>query len=174
MCRRTLLLAVFLHGLAAFAQPDTLYVADDQGTVNALPVVYPPLKNEVAFIHMGHYAHDTTKLAVRMQFKRGKPSGIYRAYYPDGRPLIFAVYGWGSLHGDWTEYDRQGRVSVKGQYSNGLRHGTWTFRSEGIIGHYKKGLRHGRWKYYENDRVVRREKYHKDKLKTGSTFLLGK
>jgi antitoxin component YwqK of YwqJK toxin-antitoxin module len=67
-----------------------------------------------------------------------------------------------------------GRITVKGQYRNGKRDGTWAFRSEGIVGHYKDGLKHGRWKYYENGQVVRREKYRKDKLRQGSTFLFGR
>lgn len=156
------------------AQPDTLYVPEDGGQVRALAVVYPPLQEVERFIHVGHYAFDTTRMAVRMDFKRGKPSGVFRAYYPSGAPLIFAVYGWGSLHGDWTEYDLQGRVAVKGQYRNGKRDGRWAFRQEGISGKYKDGLRSGKWKYYEQGRVARTERYHKDRLKQGGSFFFGR
>ena len=83
------------------------------------------------------------------------------------------MYGFGSLHGDWTEYDEFGRVTVKGQYRDGLRDGPWAFRTQGILGHYKKGLRHGKWKYFENGRMVRVEKYRDDKLLQGSQYRFG-
>lgn len=172
MLRLCLLAATLASGVLR-AQPDTLYVPDANGTVQPLAVTYPPLQQEEQFIHVGRYTADTAHMAVRMAFKRGKPSGVFRAYYPDGRPLIFAVYGWGSLHGDWTEYDPVGRIAVKGQYRNGKRDGTWAFRSEGIVGHYKDGLKHGKWKYYENGRLKRKERYRKDKAVRGSTFLFG-
>ncbi len=171
---RSSLLALSLSWGALHAQPDTLYVPQDDGSVQAMAVSYPPLQPSEHFVHIGHYAVDTARMAVRMTYKRGKPSGVYRAYYPDGRPLVFAVYGWGSLHGDWTEYDALGRITVKGQYRNGKRDGTWAFRSQGIVGHYKDGLKHGRWKYYEDGRLVRKERYRKDKIKQGGTFLFGR
>lgn len=171
---RSCLLALTLSWGALLAQPDTLYVPQDDGSVLAMAVSYPPLQQNEHFVYIGHYAMDTSRMAVRMSFKRGKPSGVYRAYYPDGRPLVFAVYGWGSLHGDWTEYDPMGRITVKGQYRNGKRDGTWAFRSQGIVGHYKNGLKHGRWKYYEDGRLVRKERYRKDKIKQGGTFLFGR
>jgi hypothetical protein len=105
MLRKLLPMAALACGGLLHAQPDTLYVPGDDATVQALAVHYPALQQVERFVHIGHYAFDTTRMAVRMDYKRGKPSGIFRAYYPDGRPLIFAVYGWGSLHGDWTEYD---------------------------------------------------------------------
>lgn len=166
---RPLLLIVFpFLVLGLRAQPDTLYIASGD-TLFSYPVVYGPTRDVEQYTLMGYYAHDTTKLAVRIDHKRGKPSGIYKAYYPDGRPLIFAVYGWGSLHGDWTEYDEFGRISVKGQYRNGLRDGTWAFRKEGIVGKYKDGLEHGKWKYYANGVLVRIEKYHRGKPVQGGS-----
>lgn len=141
------------------AQPDTLFVPSGD-TVFTYAVTYEPLQDAEQFTRIGRYAHDTGNVAVRLSYKRGKPSGVYRAYFPDGRPLIFAVYGWGSLHGDWTEYDEFGRITVKGQYRNGVRDGTWAFRKEGIVGKYKNGLQHGKWKYYANGRLMRIEKYH--------------
>ncbi|MBZ0207788.1 MAG: hypothetical protein K8H89_15840 [Flavobacteriales bacterium] len=162
-----LVLASFLH-----AQPDTLYITEN-GVTEAYAVVYEPIQDVERFRLVGKYAMDTARIAVQMDFKRGKPSGIYRAFYPEGQQLLFAVYGWGSLHGDWTEYDPTGRITVKGQYRMGKREGTWAFRDQGIVGHYKAGLKHGSWKYYENGKLVRKEKWHKGDLKPGNTFLFG-
>jgi antitoxin component YwqK of YwqJK toxin-antitoxin module len=158
--------ALLLALALATTQPDTLYIPQGD-SVLAYAVVYdqPPVAEQYKLI--GRYAFDTTLVAVELGMKRGKPSGVFRAFHPNGRPLIFAVYGYGSLHGDWTEYDEQGRVIIKGQYRNGLREGTWAFRKEGILAKYHKGERHGRWKYYENKRLVRKEKWRNGKLIKG-------
>ena len=169
MSRHFTLLSCLVLGATLGAQPDTLYVPSGD-TTYAFPLVHGPLKDAEAFVRTSHYAFDTTRVATTLSFRRGKPSGVYRAFYPDGRPLIFAVYGWGSLHGDWTEYDEQGRVSLKGQYRMGVREGTWAFRNQGIVGEYKDGVPHGKWRYYEGGRLARVEKWHKGKLLQGSTY----
>jgi hypothetical protein len=156
------IIALAIRSLAS-AQPDTLYVPS-QGEVLALAVVYDAPPPQEDYRARGHYAYDTTLLAVELDHKKGKPCGVYRAYYPDGSPLIFAVYGFNMLHGDWAEYDERGRIAVKGQYRDGLRDGVWAFRADGIVGHYKKGEKHGKWKYYVNGRVARTEKYHHNEL----------
>jgi len=171
MKRPALALLVALP-LCTLAQPDTLYVPE-QGVFTPYAVTYTPLQASGQYKRLGHYAFDPTKLAVQLDYKQGRPTGVYRAYFPDGRPLIFAVYGVNGLHGDWSEYDELGRITVKGQYRNGLRDGVWAFRGEGIVGHYRKGKKHGKWKYYEQGRVVRMEKYRNDALKPGSEMRVG-
>lgn len=148
---------------ALFAQPDTLWIPTN-GAVVPHAVLYEPVRMDPQYKRIGKFASDTSKVAVSMDYKRGHASGVYRAYYPDGRPLIFAVYGWDSPHGDWTEYDASGEVSLKGQYRSGLRDGTWMFKKDGILGHYKKGKKHGKWKYFSGDTPVRSEKYKRDKI----------
>lgn len=160
-----------LLAMATHAQPDTLYVPTKSGT-RAYAVVYDPAPMAEQYKLIGRYAYDTTLIAVELGFRRGKPSGVYRAYYPDGRPLIFAVYGWGGLHGDWTEYDAAGRVTLKGQYRDGLRDGVWSFRTIGVVGRYKEGLMHGKWKTYENGKLARISKYRKGELLKGSEYIV--
>lgn len=169
MSRSILLPCLLLVGLHATAQPDTLFIPSGD-SLYAYAVQYEPMQEAEQFKRKGFFVHDPERTAVLMDYKRGKPSGVYRAFYPDGKPLIFAVYGWGDLHGDWTEYDEFGRVAVKGQYRNGMRDGTWAFRNQGIVGHYKDGLKHGKWKYYQQGRLVRIEKYHKGQMAQGGTF----
>lgn len=164
-------LLIALSG-AVQAQPDSLYITQD-GTTTAYAVHYGPLPEQDHFRLVGRYTFDTSRVAVQLDYKRGKPSGIYRAFYPDGKQLLFGVYGWGSLHGDWVEYDPAGLITVKGQYRQGKRSGTWAFRAQGIIGHYKDGRKDGTWKYYENGKLVRKEKWHKGQLRPGNTFLFG-
>ncbi len=165
MCRHFSCILLFTS-LCAHAQPDTLFATIGDST-HALHVVYDPPVIAEQYKLIGRFAQDTSAIAVQLDMKRGKPSGVYRAFYPSGRPLIFAVYGYGSLHGDWTEYNEVGRVIIKGQYRNGLRDGPWHFRQEGILGRYKKGLRHGKWKFYQNQRLVRVEKWRNDELLPG-------
>jgi len=156
-------------GSRSVAQPDTLWIPD-QGGVVPYVVQYAPVRMDPQYKRIGHFTFDTTKVAVELGFKRGQTSGIYRAFYPDGRPLIFAVYGFGSLHGDWTEYAEDGSITLKGQYRQGKREGLWAFRKEGIIGHYKNGEKHGKWKYFVNGRQNRQEKFRKGALKRTRTF----
>jgi len=167
--RAILLACTILFGSVLLAQPDTLWVPSF-GTLVPHVVVYQPVSTEPQSKRIGKFAADTSTVAVSMDYKRGHPSGVYRAYYPDGRPLVFAVYGWDTPHGDWTEYDEMGAVSLKGQYRQGLREGLWAFKKEGIIGHYKEGRKHGNWKYYQNGRIQRTEKFKKDKLVRTRTF----
>jgi hypothetical protein len=148
------------------AQPDTLFIPSGD-TIFSFPVVYDPITPAEQYKITGRFAHDTSAVAVQLDMKRGKPSGVYRAYYPDGRPLIFAVYGWGSLHGDWTEYDEGGRIAIKGRYRNGLRDGLWVFRRLGFDGHYKDGEKHGKWRTFTNGRVTARSRYRRGTLLTG-------
>lgn len=158
-----------LTALPLLAQPDTLWIPTN-GAMVPHAVVYEPVRMDPQYKRIGKFATDTNKVAVNLDYKRGHPSGVYRAYFPDGRPLIFAVYGWDAPHGDWTEYDEVGAISLKGQYRQGLRDGLWAFRQEGIVGHYKEGLKHGKWKYYENGRIRRTEYFKKDKLVRTRTF----
>ncbi len=160
----TILALLLNFSVALSAQPDTLWVRT-KGILVPYAVSYEPVSAEPASKRIGRFASDTSRVAVEMDYKRGFPSGVYRAYYPDGRPLIFAVYGWKTLHGDWTEYAEDGSVSLKGQYRQGKREGPWSFRQEGIRGHYKDGEKHGKWKYFEDGRPLRSEKYKKGELK---------
>lgn len=171
MSRYIPLLFALLAGKFVNAQPDSLYVMEKGGTV-AYAIAYPVLSAAGSFTHEGRYAMDTSRVAVRLGYKRGKPCGVYRAWYPDGAPMIFAVYGWGYLEGDWTEYAPDGRITVKGRYKQGKRDGSWAFRDQGIIGHYKDGLKDGKWKYYENGRMVRFERYRKGEPVGGKRPLL--
>ena len=167
--RSILLASPILCATSLLAQPDTLWIPT-YGSMVPHAVMYQPVSMEAQSKRIGKFASDTSTIAVSMDYKRGHPSGVYRAYYPDGRPLVFAVYGWDTPHGDWTEYDEMGAVSLKGQYRQGLREGLWAFKKEGIIGHYKEGRKHGNWKYYQNGRIQRTEKFKKDKLVRTRTF----
>ncbi len=164
---RILLLPLLLIAvLPLLAQPDTLYIPSGSDLF-PYAVVYDPIEPAEQYKVIGRFADAPQQVAVELDHKRGKPSGVYRAYFPDGKPLIFAVYGWGSLHGDWTEYDEFGRIAVKGRYRDGLRDGRWAFRTLGIEGHYKDGLKHGKWKTFVEGRRSGVSRYRKERLLSG-------
>ncbi len=167
--RVAVITSLLLFTLPALAQPDSLHVPSGD-TLFTYAIVYDTVEPAEQYKLIGRYAHDPNSIAVSIDHKRGRPSGVYRAWFPDGKPLIFAVYGWGSLHGDWTEYDEFGRITIKGQYRNGQREGPWAFRKLGILGKYKEGVKHGKWKYYENGRLLGIEKYRNGELMPGSTY----
>jgi antitoxin component YwqK of YwqJK toxin-antitoxin module len=158
---------LLLAAIWASAQPDTLYITSGDA-IYPHAVIYDPIEPSEQYKMIGRYADHPDRIAVTIDHKRGKPSGVYRAYYPDGKPMIFAVYGWGSLHGDWTEYDEFGRITIKGRYRDGLRDGMWAFRKLGITGKYNKGLKHGKWKTYVNGRVADIARYRNGELISGT------
>lgn len=146
------------------AQPtDTLFVNSADSTY-AYAIDFEPERDTTAYTRVASYHFDPSRVAVELDYKRGKPCGKYKTYYPDGKLMEFAVYGWGYLHGSWTEYDEFGAIAVKGFYKNGKRDGLWNFKYLGIIGNYKNGLKHGRWRYYTGNRLIRTERYKKDQL----------
>lgn len=166
------LFALPVNVMHVSAQPDSLYI-NSGDTVYAYGVAYAPEQSAELYTRVGKFMQDTAQVAVELRYQRGKPCGVYKAYYPDGKPLIFAVYGWGFLHGDWSEYDEFGRIAIKGQYRNGLRDGIWAFRAQGIVGRYKEGKKQGKWKYYRNGRIFRIEKYRDDQLLPGNSHTFG-
>ncbi len=160
MIKRSIYLSIFMMIFTSvFSQlKDTLYVTSDD-TTYAYAIVYIPVEETEQHTKVAKYAFDMGLTAVEIDYKRGKPSGRYKAYYPDGQLMEYGIYGWGSLHGDWTEYDEFGVIIIKGFYRNGLKVGKWSFRQEQIRGSYKNGLKHGKWKYYQGKQVIRTERY---------------
>ena len=158
----TILLAVLFYN--GIAQPkDTLFVNSEDSTY-AYAITYLEAEESEQYTRVAVYQFDEQQVAVEMDHKRGKPCGRYKAYYPTGQLMEYAIFGWGYLHGDWTEYNEFGAIIIKGSYSDGKKSGKWVFKLDGIIGNYKNGLKHGQWKYYNGNLIVKRERYKKGVL----------
>lgn len=151
------------------AQFDSLHF-EFEGRSWSEKIQYPPKPDTNYFVWQGSYPGNLNQTAITIPYKRGKPSGLVRAYYPNGQKLFRVVYGWGKLHGDWIEFDESGTVTVKGQYRDDLRHGVWYFAKERLRGKYRKGKKHGKWKYYSGRRVVAIEKFFRGRFKSRRTF----
>jgi len=164
MINKTITALLLLISAYSSAQlKDTLFVTSGDSTY-AYAIKYVEVEESDQHTKVAKYVFDMGRTAVEIDHKRGKPSGIYRSYYPDGQLMEFGVYGWGTLNGDWKEYDEFGTLIVKGLYKNGKKDGIWAFIEEGIVGRYKNDLKSGRWKYYEGNRVIRSERYKKGVL----------
>ncbi len=97
------------------------------------------------------YAEDTTQMAFKRSYVRTKPNGLYKAWYPNGKVREFGVYGYGSLHGDWVEYDQEGNVLIRGKYKEGKKNGFWAYRTKNCFGKYLRDQKHGRWKCFDKE-----------------------
>lgn len=117
---------------------------------------------------------DGARRALR-HFRRGRPTGEWRSWYPDGtlrseyafddRPTPMRFYHPsgapsaagpavdGVREGRWTFWYPDGRVRKEGAYRDGERHGLWTLyhpggglRSRGV---YREDRRVGEWRHWK-------------------------
>lgn len=89
---------------------------------------------------------DSSQLAYTKHYVNGKLNGRCNFYFPNGQYHKTMIYGYGDLHGDYTEYDHHGNIRIKGKYRNDLKHGYWINKESQIYGRYRKGKRHSVWK----------------------------
>lgn len=109
---------------------------------------------------------DTTKSAFTLSeesyFIEYHPNGVVRTkyYFLKGVQPYLAFYDNGKVHvrgsfiasglvssGKYREYDEGGKLTIKGQYEL-----TW-------IGSFPESKKNGTWKYYENGKLIKKEKY---------------
>jgi antitoxin component YwqK of YwqJK toxin-antitoxin module len=79
--------------------------------------------------------------------------GIYREFYPDGKPFLEGQFVKGRQHGEWTYYFDNGQVNRKATFSEGKPNGSWeVFRADGTLAAkrgFKDGKRDGEWINYD-------------------------
>jgi antitoxin component YwqK of YwqJK toxin-antitoxin module len=83
---------------------------------------------------------------------RRAADGVYREYYPNGKPFTEGTYRDGAQHGEWTYWHDNGTKNRTTTYKNGKPDGSWeVFRADGTLEAtrgYKDGKRDGTWLYY--------------------------
>lgn len=91
------------------------------------------------------------KAVAQYLYRKGKPDGIARFFYPDGGTSALVEYEEGEIK-TVKEFFPDGTLKTELEYNRGVRHGKVRFyystchlRGEGK---YKKGKRSGAWKYY--------------------------
>ena len=91
------------------------------------------------------------KAVAQYLYRKGKPDGIARFFYPDGVTSALVEYEEGEIK-TVKEFFQDGTLKTELEYNRGVRHGKVRFYySTGHLrgeGKYKKGKRSGAWKYY--------------------------
>ena len=113
---------------------------------------------------IAYYKKHPHQKAFEKNYYYGKQSGVYKAYYPSGRTMIFSVYQAGKRNGDWTYYGTDGSIREKAKYRAGKRHGFYINKVEKYQGRFKHGLKHGKWEYNVGSAAYRKEYYENGKL----------
>ena len=126
------------------------------------------------------YLADGTLEAER-HYQKGRPVGVWRAWFPDGRLRSEVDFGdghgpassryWhpggvlaaegttvgGIRQGAWSYWDEEGRLLRQGGYEEGERSGPWVFWEEGrkvAEGRYEAGQRVGDWTLWDAQGVA--------------------
>jgi antitoxin component YwqK of YwqJK toxin-antitoxin module len=141
-----LLLSFFLCSLFSYAQPSIITVEMADTSIQ-YPLTYKQLDSLESGVLKAYYAFDTSRIAYVKYFAYGKQSGRYMEYYPNGKPMLLAIYQYGELHGDWTKYDSSGAVLIKAKYRDNQKNGFWINRRTKVQGRYRNNLKHGKWEY---------------------------
>jgi hypothetical protein len=95
-----------------------------------------------------YYLNNDT-LAYRYKLYKGKPSGLYRVYHPNGKKKIQTIFINGQLNGEWKEFDTDGKLIITGQYDLGLKEGSWYNFEKETVEMYRDGYPRGRWRISE-------------------------
>jgi len=90
---------------------------------------YGPLKGTFVYesVQDGHFTSFSDKDYKKTEegdYKNGKKTGVWTAYYPGGRvPAVTTTYKDGELDGKMTEFTRRGEIISDVDYKDGLKHG---------------------------------------------------
>lgn len=135
-----------LFVLASHAQSKKLRVIypDDTLVVDLIYKDTDSLKNGKL---IAYFKENPEQEAYVKNYYFGKQSGVYKAFYPNGRLMIFSVYERGMRNGDYAYYGPEGNVLIKAKYKDGQRHGYYINKIAKHQGRYKQGKRNGKWEF---------------------------
>ena len=168
--KRLISFFIFFIPLFLFAQvvDETIQIDTITETVK---VIYKPTVFSTHYSKkIAVFASDTSQIAVEKSYANLGKSGLYKAYYPNGKLKIKTVYAKDKLNGEWTYYDSNGKIKTKGEYQAGIKDGFWAYRALKIYGRYKGGLRHRRWYRVNVNNKKEKSTYKKGVLVRGKGF----
>jgi antitoxin component YwqK of YwqJK toxin-antitoxin module len=100
----------------------------------------------------------------------GKIDGVFKAWYPDGKPMRETAYQNGIQHGYHKRWHVDGTIAEEGEFKNGKKHGTHRTYEVFVkvplkVENYDNGKKVGTWITYglEGDTIVLAN-YKNDKL----------
>lgn len=149
LCITTLLVILFLiSAKSSYAQSK---VISDTVQIDTTFVVYDvvlqkTLTNGIYTKEFYVFADDTTTVAIEKNYTYNYLNGIYRAYYPSGKPMVKTIIANSKPYGEFTFWDKAGEVAIKGLYKEGIKHGFWAYRYLKCYGRYRHGKKSGKWK----------------------------
>ena len=138
----------------------------------AYTIFYDDLKNKVSegnvvnklYEGLWKYYHRNSKEIMTMEnYKKGKLNGKRTVFYKDGKVAEEAVYVDGKRHGAYKKISGNGIVLEESNYQNGELHGSAVYKDpDGNVvakGNYKNDQKFGTWQFFENGKLVSKEKY---------------
>jgi antitoxin component YwqK of YwqJK toxin-antitoxin module len=89
------------------------------------------------------------------EFHYGKPTGIWRSYWENGKPRTECFYLGADVERTMTFWREDGKLSAQGPACDGARRGKWRFWwANGQLaeeGEYRSGLKEGSWIGWSRD-----------------------
>ncbi len=111
---------------------------------------------------------DGTRKSVYGVDAQGRRHGVYREFYPDGKPSGTANFAHGTLQGEFVLLYPNGKAQRRGIYREGKRHGRYTEHAEdGSLKyscHYNQGVLHGTLQRFEGNQPVQEQFWLNGKL----------
>lgn len=169
--RKLNVLIFLLFPVLSFAQIVDEVIQLDTITETVKVIFKPSAVNSSGYVKkIGVFANDTAQVAVEKTYIRNTLNGIYKVYYPSGKPKVKAVFANGNPNGEFTWYNENGIIRVKGLYKDSVKHGFWAYKYLKIYGKYKKGKKHGKWYKLDDNRQKIKSYYSYGKLIKGQGF----
>lgn len=157
----SLILILLAHFSFSQSERMKVFYPEDTLTFDLIYKDLDSLENEKL---EAYYKENPEQIAYVKNYYYGKQSGIYKAFYPSGRIMIFAVYQRGMLNGDYTWFSPDGKVLIKAQYRDNIRHGYYANRLHHFQGRFRDGKRHGKWEFNVGSSAYRKAYYSEGKL----------
>jgi hypothetical protein len=109
------------------------------------------------------------------EFRYGKPTGIWRSYWQNGKPRTECFYLGPDVERTMSFWREDGRLSAQGPACGDARRGKWRFWwSNGQIaeeGEYKGGLKEGTWIGWSRDGKRRFERVYEKHVRVSQREL---
>lgn len=110
-----------------------------------------------------YYHKASTQLMKVEHYKNGKLEGIQTIYFPSGKIAEETTFKAGQREGIYKIYTENGNVLEESTFKNNQYDGPSIFRDAGgkIVskGNFVKNERKGIWEFYEDGKLVKKEKY---------------
>ena len=162
-----LFFSFFLISLISFSQKGIETIPLDTSSITYEVVYQPTLIKGIFSKKTGVFTHDTSAVAVEINYSKNIQNGLYKVYFPSGKLMVLTIFANGKINGDYTWYDKTGKINVKGRYQNGIKHGYWAYKAIRTYGRYKKGVKNKKWIRYDENEKKHKSYYKNGKLKKG-------